>query len=287
MFGQQAAAGIRNARLYRRSEELRQIAQTFGKMAFSASAYVHDLRGHIGVVRGQFQLLQSWDELSAEDRQEILAINANIPARLDKAAEILDNLHEPWRYVPDQPTDINACLARALRKVVPDRDAIRTTEGIEVTSDLSAGLPLVITSSAMLTEAFKVLIKNAVEAIREKGRGGNLQRGELRVESRLGEGDDRIVEVLVCDSGIGIKPENLSKVFEMRWTTKGGKGMGFGLFWTKDYIEGLGGSIEVESVWENGTTFRVRLPAAREESDGSRSLPEHHIIGVLEDDDQE
>jgi len=271
MFGQQAAAGIRNARLYRRSEELRQIAQTFGKMAFSASAYVHDLRNHIGAFRGHFQLLQLMDELSAEDRQEILALNASITARLDKAAEILDSLHEPWRYVPDQPTDINACLARALRKVVPDRDAIRTTEGIEVTSDLFAGLPLVITSSAMLTEAFKVLIKNAVEAIREKGRGGNSQRGELRVESRLGEADDQIVEILVCDSGTGIRPEHLSKVFEMRWSTKGGKGMGFGLFWTKDYIEGLGGSIEVESVWEKGTTFHVRLPAAHKESDGSRS----------------
>jgi signal transduction histidine kinase len=280
-FGQQAAAGIRNARLYRKTEELyrkseerRQVAQVFGKMAFSASAYVHDLRNHIGALRGHFHLLQLMDQFSAEDRQELLASNPEIAARLNAAAEILDNLHEPWRYIPDQPTDVNACLERAIRKVISDRDAIQATEGIEVKTDLSPDLPPITTSSAMLSEAFRVLIKNAVEAIREKGRwrkdqGQEVQGGGLWVESYLVGDDDSAVEVAVHDSGIGIKPENLSKLFEMRWTTKGGKGMGFGLFWTKDYVEGLGGSIEVESVWEKGATFRVRLPAATKESDGS------------------
>jgi sensor histidine kinase regulating citrate/malate metabolism len=41
--------------------------------------------------------------------------------------------------------------------------------------------------------------------------------------------------------------------------------MGFGLFWAKDYIEGLGGSIKVESVWQQGTCFRVRLPVSGNE----------------------
>jgi signal transduction histidine kinase len=109
----------------------------------------------------------------------------------------------------------------------------------------------------MLTEAFRVLIKNALEAVREKGEGG-----ELKIESRLLP--NAVVEVLISDTGIGVKPMNLSKIFEMRWSTKEGAGMGFGLFWTKEYIEGVGGEIEVESVWEEGTTFCVRLPVTVE-----------------------
>jgi sensor histidine kinase regulating citrate/malate metabolism len=49
-------------------------------------------------------------------------------------------------------------------------------------------------------------------------------------------------------------------VFELRWSTKEA-GMGFGLFWTKEYVEGLAGRIEVESVWQQGTIFRLTLPA--------------------------
>jgi signal transduction histidine kinase len=105
----------------------------------------------------------------------------------------------------------------------------------------------------MLTEAFRVLIRNGVEAIERKDGGG-----ELWVESRLGE--DSAIVVSVRDNGTGIKPENLDKIFEMGWSTKEGKGMGFGLFWTRDYIEGLGGSITAESVWQEGTTFYIEIP---------------------------
>jgi signal transduction histidine kinase len=280
-FGQQAAAGIRNARLYRKSEERRQVAQIFGKMAFSASAYIHDLRNHIGAFRGHFHLLQLMDQLPAEERQELLASSPDVAARLDAAAEILNNLHEPWRQIPDELTDVNSCIKRAIGKVIPDvlsdipdRGVVWTIDEINVGFDLSPDLLPVTTSSPMLVEAFKVLTKNALEAIREKGRGERsqgkeVQGGELRIESHLARDDGLAIEVVVCDNGVGIKPENLNKVFEMRWTTKGGRGMGFGLFWTRDYIEGLGGSIEVESVWEKETTFRVRLPIVDRQSDVS------------------
>jgi signal transduction histidine kinase len=227
-FGQQAAAGIRNARLYRKAEERRQAAEIFGRMAFTAAASVHALRNHIGAFRAHLQLMQYMSQLP--------------------------DLHEPWRETPDVLTDINACLTRAIDKVILDRDESEAREGIVVHESLLGGLPSVKTSPDMLTETFKVMVRNAVEAIREKGRGG-----DLWIESRLD--DDAVAEVLIGDNGIGIEPENLSKVFEMRWSTKKA-GMGFGLFWTKDYIEGLGGSIKVESVWQEGTTFRISLPAS-------------------------
>jgi signal transduction histidine kinase len=256
-FGRQAAAGLRNARLYREVEEQRQIAEDrrqaseiFGKMAFSAAASVHALKNQIGVVRASLQVLSLIESLPEEQRHALLGqlgeLSKPIFSNLDQVADILDNLHEPWRLSRDAPTDVSECVLYALRKVIPHHDH-------SVHMNLVRDLPAISTSPDMLREAFRVIIKNAVEAIGEKG-----DDGDIWLTSRLR--DDSTIEVMFRDNGIGIKPEHLSRIFEMRWTTKH-TGLGFGLFWAKDYIEGLGGRIEVESAWQVGTTFWVIIPA--------------------------
>ena len=188
------------------------------------------------------------------DRSDrLLELNTRVSERLDEVVGILEHLHEPWHDIRDVPTDVNSCLAQAVKRVMRNRDEVESSEGIVVREALSEDLPPVKTSPDMLTEACRILVKNAVEAIREKDQGGKLQ-----IESRLG--DNSTVELLISDSGVGIKAEDLSRIFEMQWSTKKA-GMGFGLFWTKEYIEGLGGSIKVESVWGEGTTFKVCLPS--------------------------
>jgi signal transduction histidine kinase len=130
---------------------------------------------------------------------------------------------------------------------------------------LAPNLPEIQTSPDMMREVFKVLIKNAVEAIAEKDGAG-----ELWIESYLR--DDSIV-VAIRDTGIGIRLEHLSRIFEMRWTTKR-TGLGFGLFWALDYIEGLDGSVTVESTWMQGTTFYVMIPVGSRSSDRTHALAE-------------
>jgi two-component system NtrC family sensor kinase len=69
------------------------------------------------------------------------------------------------------------------------------------------------------------------------------------------------VEVVVKDTGNGIPPENLDKVFEPFFSTKAvGRGTGLGLSICYGIIEAHGGRIEVESRVNEGTTFRVLLP---------------------------
>jgi signal transduction histidine kinase len=254
-FGQQAAVGIRNAQLYRKSEERREVALIFAKMAFSAAASVHALRNHVGAFRMYSQLVGP--QLSSEALRDL---GVDVAERLNRASGILDNLHEPWRGEPDGPTDINKCLQRALDKVVPNREAFQKTEKILISESLSETELMITTSSDMLTEAFRILMKNGLEAIRERiseqGKDGNLW-----IESR--QGNDGTMEVVIRDDGIGILPEDSSKIFEMKFSTKE-VGMGFGLFWTKDYVEGLGGAITVESVWQEGTTFQISLPQSLE-----------------------
>ncbi|OQY20890.1 MAG: hypothetical protein B6I35_09740 [Anaerolineaceae bacterium 4572_32.2] len=71
-FAQQAAVGIRNAQLYRKAEERRQVAQVFGKMAFSAAAFVHKLRNHIAAFQTHLHLVQV---APPDRRDEILALS--------------------------------------------------------------------------------------------------------------------------------------------------------------------------------------------------------------------
>jgi len=118
---------------------------------------------------------------------------------------------------------------------------------------LTTPLPVLQTSPDMLMESFRIILKNAIEALKEHGKGTGLW-----IESRVI--NPTLIEVVLRDDGIGIKPENVAKIFEMGWSTKQGKGMGFGLFWTKDYIEGLGGSIKVVSIWQQGTAFHLHFP---------------------------
>jgi signal transduction histidine kinase len=262
-FSQQAAVGVRNARLYHVAEERRQIAQMFGKMAFSAAANIHALRNHVGATRTFLQLLELGDRLMEDQREKLLESGSDALTHLNEAVEILDNLHEPWRQSLDVPTDVNACLHLAVRKVFPGtifdmtQDYVTTGEGVVIHKSLSEKLPMIKTSPDMLTEAFRVVAKNAVEAIKRRKSGRNLW-----VESRLQPGS--VIAVVIRDDGIGVRSKNLSRIFEMGWSTKKGEGMGFGLYWARDYLEGLGGSITVASERKKGTTFTISLPATVE-----------------------
>ena len=258
-FGQQAAVGIRNARLYKRAEEQRQIAQVFAKMAFSAATNIHALRNHIGGFRAYLSMVKMFPMLSESHRAEVLESSGSIMKNLNDAAEMLDNLHEPWRTHQDVPTDVNFCLNQAIKKtflrepIDLNANEIKTSDGLVVHKSLTTPLPVIQTSPDMLMESFRIILKNAVEALKEHGKGTGLW-----LESRVV--NPSLIEVVLRDDGIGIKADNLSKIFEMGWSTKQGKGMGFGLFWTKDYVEGLGGSIKVNSVWQQGTAFYLYFP---------------------------
>ncbi len=259
-FSQQAAVGLRNARLYKIAEERRQIAQMFGKMAFSAAANIHALRNHVGTTRTFAQLLSLGNNLSPAQRDKVLESSPDAFNHLNEAVNILDNLHEPWQQTQDEPTDVNECVVAAVQKVFPtlildmSQDDVDTGEGIIIHQSLTQSLPLIKTSPDMLTEAFRIIAKNSIEAVNKKKKGSGLWlKTSLQVDGSL-------IQVFIKDDGVGIKPENISRVFDMGWSTKEGEGMGFGLFWTKDYIEGLGGSVIVESVIKKGTTFTFTLP---------------------------
>jgi signal transduction histidine kinase len=248
-FAQQAAVGITNARLFRLSEERREIAQLFGKMAFSAAAYVHELKNHVTVAKGAIQLVQTIDTFPPQLQEEI---RSNIPIilqRLNVVTGIIEKLHEPWHQSPDSPVDIKMCIDRAIEKITRDKML-----KFEMDVQCQEGLPPVFTSHDMLTEALRILLKNAVEAVNEAQR----EEGVVSIKSNY-QPASREIHVIITDNGLGIRPENLRRVFELRWSSKQ-YGRGFGLFWAKEYIDNLKGRIEVKSEVGIGSEFHVILP---------------------------
>jgi two-component system NtrC family sensor kinase len=132
-----------------------------------------------------------------------------------------------------------------------------TRHQITEVADLSlelAELPPVRCNIADLNQVFLNLVVNAADAIEETGR-----RGRITVATAV-EGTDVVVRV--SDTGSGI-PENVrSKIFDPFFTTKDvGRGSGQGLPLARGVVqEGHGGSLTVESVPGEGTTFAVRIP---------------------------
>ncbi len=116
-------------------------------------------------------------------------------------------------------------------------------------------VPSVRGSAARLGQVFLNLLTNALQAIPDG------QRDTHRITLRTRSLRDS-VEVIVRDTGSGIAPEVLPHVFDPFYTTKSKDGTGLGLSITRSVIDGMGGTITVESRANEGATFIVRLPVA-------------------------
>jgi len=114
-----------------------------------------------------------------------------------------------------------------------------------------ADAPDVNGDPAMLRQAFLNLALNACQAMPDGGR--------LRVRCESARG--RRVSIAFADTGAGIKPEHLQRIFDLYFTTKE-KGSGIGLSMVYRTVQMHDGEIEVESTPGGGTTFRVLLPQA-------------------------
>jgi signal transduction histidine kinase len=103
------------------------------------------------------------------------------------------------------------------------------------------------------------LVTNAVDSMSE------MEQGCVEIQTRSDAVNEEII-LTVSDSGCGIPEESQSKIFQLFFTTKGSQGSGIGLACTRKSIEEHGGSIELESQVGKGSTFTIRLPLEKHES---------------------
>jgi signal transduction histidine kinase len=143
-------------------------------------------------------------------------------------------------------------------------DTIRLVQGdIPTKVEIRVDVPdssWIIADKQRLEQAVLNIIKNALDAMPGGGTIGISSREDV---------DNKLIEIRIQDTGIGIEPETARKIFDPFFTTKeDGKGSGLGLFVAREIVEEHEGNIRVESVEGEGTTFVIRLPMKETLCDG-------------------
>jgi signal transduction histidine kinase len=131
---------------------------------------------------------------------------------------------------------------------------IHVPHHITILNEATEG-PVTYLDATKIEHVIGSIIKNAIHAIPEKG--------TIQIQSCV---NDSNLEISIADSGTGIPPEIMPKIFSPLVTTKA-KGMGMGLAICKRIVEAHGGKINVESSVGKGTTFKVTLPIKTAKSD--------------------
>jgi PAS domain S-box-containing protein len=133
--------------------------------------------------------------------------------------------------------------------------------GLDIVLDLPAISPTVRAAPKQLKQVLFDLIENAEEAIPE-------HEGTIDISVRpMPTRDGPFVMITITDSGIGIPDDNLKRIFQPFFSTKGPEATGLGLMIASSIVESLGGSIGIKSRPGEGTSVRIVLPAANEDSE--------------------
>jgi len=210
----------------------------------------HEIRNPLNSLGLNAELLA--EELAESGSAEARALLGAISREVDR----LDGVTEEYLRFARLPKpsmareDLNEILGALLDFVAPEMAAAR----VRVERALAPGLPPVRGDEGQLRAAFLNLLRNSREAMPAGG----------TVSVRTARSGDGMVEVVVADTGGGIPPEQISRIFDPFYSTKTG-GTGLGLAFTLQVLKEHGGSIQCESAPGRGTTFVVRLPAARED----------------------
>jgi C4-dicarboxylate-specific signal transduction histidine kinase len=210
-----------------------------GQLAGSVS---HELRNPLGVISNAVYFLQLTIPDADETTKEYLEI---ISEEVRNSTKIVSDLLDFSRTrLPDrEEVAVSELVAQVLEKRPPP-------EEVEVITDIAPNFPLVFVDSRQIGQVLANLVVNAYQAMPE---GGN-----LAISAQAEEGQ---VSLSIADTGCGIPPENMAKLFEPLFTTRA-RGIGLGLAVSRSLVEANEGSIEVESEMGKGSTFTVRLPLA-------------------------
>ncbi|MCI0621215.1 MAG: ATP-binding protein [Acidobacteria bacterium] len=184
--------------------------------------------------------------------------------RLDRTLRIFDDINQMTLEATERLTRIVQSLKSFARLDQPDLELVDLHEGLESTLTLLdhlikdriqvvrnyGELPKVHCYASQINQVFANVLTNAVQAIEEPG--------SITITTRQ---DESCVLIRVADTGVGIRPEHIERIFDPGYTTKGvGVGTGLGLSITYRIIENHHGSIHVQSELGKGTTFTIRLP---------------------------
>ena len=271
--------------------QLRQ-AQKMEAVGQLAGGIAHDFNNLLTAISCNVELLLDATDPDDARRDDIIQIREAASRAATLTRQLL--AFSRRQVLQPKPLDLNATVSsmeRMLRRVLTGDVVLRT--------DLDRALAPVFADAGQMEQVVMNLVLNARDAMPH---GGNIGLGTANVTLRAALQHrfgmvmpGRYVTLTVRDTGSGMTPEILEHLFEPFFTTKAqGKGTGLGLATVHGIVVQSGGQIIVESMPEQGTEFRVYLPAYSGTAPERRSTPasglplapgQARTVLVVDDDD--
>jgi signal transduction histidine kinase len=249
--GVNAAAEIKelNNRLLKELAQKERLAS----LGQASAEFVHDLGNPLTIVWGYVQLLAKKLEQSEKENGSANPTSAKELNIIEQNVRLCRELLTMWQSYgsveasPHKPISVTQIVREVVKGVGP----MAVQSGVELQCDICDDPCTLLGDPVQIMRAIQNVIINALQASTEK-------KGAVAVSCTR---KDFYVDVRVEDTGYGIAPAQMAKIFDPYFTTKQGKsGTGLGLYITKKVVEDHNGSIKVDSTPQVGTTFTIRLP---------------------------
>jgi signal transduction histidine kinase len=240
-------------------------SSTMASLGTLAAGIAHELNTPMGAIHSNADVERRAVRLIRGIlRDPSVASKLGPQPRLERTLRIFDDMNQMTLEAAERVTKIVQSLKSFARLDQPALEWVDLHEGIESTLTLMehlikdriqvvrnyGELPKVKCYASQINQVFANVLSNAAQAIDGSG--------SITITTGQEQGD---VVIRVADTGRGIKPEHLERIFDPGFTTKGvGVGTGLGLSITYRIIESHQGSIHVDSQPGRGTTFTLRLP---------------------------
>ncbi|NIN92582.1 GAF domain-containing protein [bacterium] len=266
----QAALAIENAQFYQELKEAQATMLQAAKLSSIgelAAGFAHQIDNPLGIISAGCQLCMmdikerlGRGNLTEEDKKLFGDMEDRMQKVIDTAHRGADLVQRIKGYAKPSDRDFEAT---DLNSVAEDALVLAQYQishgGVSVNKDIPQDLPKIKGIGVQLEQAFLNMIINACEAMAGK-------KGELTISAKVGQENPDKVEITISDNGCGIPKENLRRLFDLFYTTKGSQGTGVGLSIAYQIIKDHNGAVNVESELGKGTKFTVCLPIWEEKT---------------------
>jgi PAS domain S-box-containing protein len=221
------------------------------------ASIAHEVNQPIAAAVTNAQAALRWLDARPPDLDEVRQALARIVRDAQRAGDVIGRIRDLIKKAPPRTNSVD--MNEAVREVTELIGGEAVKNGVSLQMELGKGLPLIKGDRVQLQQVVLNLIINAVQAM------GAVADGAREVLITTAQADPNGVLVAVKDSGPGLAPASLDRLFEAFYTTKPG-GLGMGLSICRSIIEAHEGRVWVTANLPRGAVFQFTLPLERDET---------------------